>query len=259
MRENKMDNREILQYIDRGANFYLSLFGNAKHMENVHKEFYSYVQPRGDEYGVRYGYNIRLDDCPPERRLAVAEEIKSLHMPVWVDLTSSDEAFYLIFGREKAHGQRELAPNDEVYMAMLPEELPDYPKAGLNIQMVLTPDQFASWASVCNRVLSNGRQDIHLENHYRLCQEERLRCYMGIQEGRVVSVAAIARDGEAASLEFVATLDGMRRRGFASEVCRRAVADAFRERARIVTVRAIDGAAAELYRSLRFTTYNDAV
>lgn len=44
-----MTEREILQCIDDGANFYVSLFGRAEHMEIVDKGFYSYVKPTGDE------------------------------------------------------------------------------------------------------------------------------------------------------------------------------------------------------------------
>jgi len=36
-----MTNKEIIQHIDDGANYYVGLFGEAVHMEKVDKEFYS--------------------------------------------------------------------------------------------------------------------------------------------------------------------------------------------------------------------------
>ena len=78
---------------------------------------------------------------------------------------------------------------------------------------------------------------------------------MGCQDGRVVSAAAVAWDGEAASLEFVATYKEYRCHGFASALCQRAITDIFREGPKIVTVRAIDGRAARLYDSLGFERY----
>lgn len=117
-----MTDREILRHIDEGANFYVSLFGDAAHMEKVHKEFYSYVKPSAGEQGVSFLYDVRIENLPVEQRKTVIEEMKAMHMPIWLNLCSSDETFFLFSGAKRAHGQTEIQDNEEVYMAILPEE-----------------------------------------------------------------------------------------------------------------------------------------
>lgn len=247
-----MTEREILEYIDRGANYYVSLFGRAEHMELVEGEFYSFVRPRGDVFGISFVYDVRLEGLPRERQKELIAEIKAMGMPVWLDLTSSDEVFELYTGRKKPDPDSEPAMDGESYLAMLRPEKPDYP-AGAQVAEVRTQAEFAEWAGVVNRVLSGGKEDIHPEFHYPLCRDGLLRCYMAREgDGRAVSVAAAAVDRESVTLEFVATLPERRRQGLARAVCRRAVDDAFNSGAEIVTVRAIDGVAAKLYESIGF-------
>ena len=113
-----MTEKEIIKYIDDGANFYISLFGNAEHMEIVEKEFYSYVKPKTDEHGIAFIYNVHLENLSIERQKEIIREIKELRMPVWFDLAASDELFYLFFGKEKIHGQTLF--NDKVVSKLLP-------------------------------------------------------------------------------------------------------------------------------------------
>ena len=47
-----MTEKEIIKYIDAGANFYVSMFGRAEHMEVVDNGFYTYVKPKAGEYGI---------------------------------------------------------------------------------------------------------------------------------------------------------------------------------------------------------------
>lgn len=250
-----MTDQKILEYIDRGANFYVSLFGRAEHMERVDREFYSFVQPRRDVYGICFVYNVHLDGLPLERQKEAIAEIKALGMPVWLDLSTSEEAFLAYTGREKP--ALEPATDGEAYLAMLPEEKPDYPApdlpAGFQVVEVQTQAEFAAWAGVANQVLSGGKEDIHPQYHYPLCRDGLLRCYMLLDgDGKAVSTASAAVDRESVSLEFVAVLPERRRQGLAKNLCRRVVEDAFRGGAAILTVRAIDGRAAALYRSVGF-------
>lgn len=254
-----MTDREIVQYIDSGANYYVSLFGNAPHMRKIDKEYYSYIEPKADEYGISFVYNVRIDDLPLERKKEVIAEIKSLHMPVWLDLLSSDETFSLFFGKKRTHGQTEFAENDEIYMAVLPEEMAGCHEADNSVVKVRSAQEFAVWAQIANGVLSGGNPDIHPAYHFPLCENGKLSCYTMYQDNIPVSVAAIMDDHGIASLEFVATIPEMRRKGLARAVCEKAVCDAFSDGAQIVTVRAIDLTAAKLYRSMGFKAYNYAV
>lgn len=250
-----MNRGEIIDAIDRGANYYVELFGRAEHMEIVRREHYSFVRPKGDEYGIRFVYDLRLEGLPEERQRELAGEIKFLGMPVWLNLGSSEQVFRVYTGTERPNPPRELSPEDEVYMAMLPSEKPEYP-AHPEVIEARTQEEFAQWAGVVNQVLSGGKEDLHPIYHYSLCQDGLLRCYMvRAEDGKAISAAAGAVDERAVSLEFVATLPEHRRQGLARAVSRRVVADAFRSGAEIVTVRAINGIAADLYRSIGFQTY----
>lgn len=250
-----MTDRDVIGYIDRSANYYVSLFGRAEHMEIVERDHYSFVRPKGDVFGIRFVYGLNLEGLPPERQKELIAEIKALYMPVWLDLGSSEQVVRLYTGREKLIPSKEPDPDGEAYLAMLPEEKPEYPEEAQAVA-VRTQEEFAGWAGVVNQVLSGGKEDIHPEYHYPLCRDGLLRCYM-VQDGagRVLSTAAVAVDREAASLEFVATVPEYRRQGLARAVCQRAVDDAFRGEAEIVTVRAIDGKAAALYSSMGFRRY----
>ena len=73
-----------------------------------------------------------------------------------------------------------------------------------------------------------------------------------------MEIKVIDNDG-IASLEFVATVPEMRRRGFAREVCEKAIYDAFMDGAKIVTVRAINAVAGKVYQSIGFKAYNYAI
>lgn len=55
-----MTDREIIQHIDEGADYYVSLFGEAEYMEKMDKEYYSYVKPKAGEQGITFIYNVLL-------------------------------------------------------------------------------------------------------------------------------------------------------------------------------------------------------
>jgi hypothetical protein len=42
----KMTGKDIIGYINDGANYYISLFGKAAHMNCIEKDNYSYVFPK---------------------------------------------------------------------------------------------------------------------------------------------------------------------------------------------------------------------
>lgn len=237
-----MTSQEVIRYINRGANYYVSLFGRAEHMEIVQRDRYSLVRPRGDVFGIRFVYNVRLQGLSQEQKEELVAEIKALGLPVWWDLEYPIQA-------------AEPDPEGESYLAMLAGERPDWPDHPA-VTEVKTQEEFAQWAGVVNQVLSGGKEDIHPQYHYPLCRDGLLRCYtLGDPAGRVLSAAAAAVDREAASLEFVATVPEHRRQGMARALCCRAVKDAFAHGAEIVTVRAIDGVAAALYTSVGFQPY----
>lgn len=254
-----MTDREIVNHINDGANHYISMLGKAEHMEIVDNGFYSYVRPKENEHGISIIYNIRIDDLPLEKQKELVAEMKALHMPIWLDLLASDELFFLFFGKDKIHGQTEFADNDEIYMALLAGEREENFVSTDKIVRVQSPEEFVAWAQVANDVLANGYPDMHPVYHYPLCKDGSMKCYMIYNESEPVAVAGIMDNNGIVSLEFVATIPKMRRRGYARAVCERAVQDAFDDGAKIVTVRAIDAVASKLYQSIGFKAYNYAI
>ncbi|MEA4831225.1 MAG: hypothetical protein VB118_01250 [Oscillospiraceae bacterium] len=80
-----MDKQQIIRYIDDGANFYISLFGNAEHIEMVDNGFYMYVRPKQGQHGISFVFNIRLENLPVQNQKEKIAEIKALGMPIWLD------------------------------------------------------------------------------------------------------------------------------------------------------------------------------
>lgn len=251
-----MTEKEILTHINDGANYYISMFGKAEHMETIHKEFYSYVQPKENQQGISIIYNVHIDKLPHEKQKELVAEMKALSMPIWLDLLAPDEVFSMIFGKGKVHGQTMFADDDEVYMALLPHEKTASAVSAEKIVKVQSPEEFAVWTKIANDILANGYPHMHPIYHYPLCRDGFLKCYILYHQGIPASVASIMDNNGIASLEFVATIPEMRRQGLARAVCEMAVEEAFWDGAEIVTLRAIDAVAGKLYHTMGFRAYN---
>lgn len=253
-----MTEQEIIRHIDEGANYYAGLFGKAEHMETIEEEFYTYIKPKAGEYGICFVYNVSIENLAPEQQKEMIAKIKSLNMPVWFSLQATDELYNQFFGKSRVHGQTVFAEDDEIYMALLPE---DEIRCDENerIVKVQTAKEFEIWAKIANDVLAGGKPDMHPIYHYPLCSKGLMKCYILYHDNVPTAVAATMNNEGAVSLEFVATIPEMRRRGFASALCARAVQEAFAEGARIVTVRAINAAAGKVYEAIGFQAYNYAL
>jgi ribosomal protein S18 acetylase RimI-like enzyme len=95
---------------------------------------------------------------------------------------------------------------------------------------------------------------MHPENHYHLLQSGKMQCYLGFYNGEPMSTTAIMNDNGIASLEFVATLKDHRKKGLGGAVCRAAVDDAFKDGARIITLRTFF-LGQPIYKSIGFKRY----
>lgn len=253
-----MNDAEILFHINEGANHYISLFGEAKHMERYDAGSYSFVRPKPGEAGIHFIYNIRVEELEPAERYSVAQEIHASGMPFWLDLMASDDVFALFFGKDKPHGQTEFAFDDEQYLAMHPVQFINQP-ASQHIIEVRTPEEFALWAELANDLLADGHMDIHPIHHFTLVERRLMRCYMLYVDGQPISIAASMNNRGVVSLELVATLPEHRRHGYAREVCAKAIQDAIDAHCTLLTVRANSSASASLYHSLGFQVYNHAL
>jgi len=146
-------------------------------------------------------------------------------------------------------------------MAMLPGELHDSGTNPADLQIVKVKDayRFATWANAVNTIMSGGYADIHPIHHYPWCEKGLIHCFSCYDGDAVVAVAAVMDNDGICSLEFVATAPNYRRKGLAKAVCAEALAYAFDNGARIITLRAQNPGTRELYTALGFRTYNHAL
>lgn len=260
--------QEIIKHINNGAKHYIRMFANAEHMETFETEYYCYIKPKAGEHGIRFVFDIKMENLPSEKQNELVKEIKDLQMPIWLDLDASDEVFRMFFGKEKVHGQTMFKEDDEIYMAVLAEEWQECVgtncgideagnENGVKVVKVKNIKDFSVWAKINNDILAGGFADMHPVYHYPLCEKGCLDCYIAYdKEGTPVSIASVMNNNGTASLEFVATVTEARRKGFAQAVCERAVADAFESGAKLVTVRAANLVAGRLYGRIGFKAYN---
>ena len=96
-----MTDHEIIRCIDDGANFYLRFFGSAIHMDYYKNDYYSYIRPKQGEHGVKFAFNVRLENLSESECLEKISELKSLNLPVWWDLQSSNDLYRLVHGKDK--------------------------------------------------------------------------------------------------------------------------------------------------------------
>jgi ribosomal protein S18 acetylase RimI-like enzyme len=235
-----MTPREVISRIDAGANNYVRLFGEAAHMESVDNGAYRVIRPKPGERGIKFVCDVRPERL--DRR--TIRELKRLHMPVWWPLLMPDRLKF--------------KPDVDLCMAILPGELISNDRAKL-VQRVKNAEDFARWATFVNDTMYGGYPYVHPVHHWPLCERGAIRCYFIALDGQMAAAAAIEPDGADASLEFVATDPTHRRQGLASGVCAAAIADAFARGAELVTLRAGNEGARELYTSLGFKIYNEAI
>jgi AraC-like DNA-binding protein/ribosomal protein S18 acetylase RimI-like enzyme len=226
---------DILGYVDNWANFYLRVFGEAKHMECYDNGRYTWIHPRNGYRGADSVFNIRLENLSIEEQKDTVEEIKAMKKHTWWNY-HSDSVNNLIF----PEGRSLPAENDwEVYSLMFPDEKPSYRDNSLNVQRVVSASDFYIWAGIVDRYI-HGEEMFHPENHYHLCANGVIRCYIAYDQNVPAAVASTMKNSGIFSLEFVATLPEYRRKGIASALCQIAINEAFRDGAEMVMVRAYD-------------------
>lgn len=233
-------------YVDNWANFYLSFFGDAKHMECYDNGRYTWIHPRNGYRGADSIFNIRLENLSIGEQKDTVEEIKAMKKHTWWNYYS-DSVNKLVF----SEGRSFPTENDwEVYSLMFPDEKPFYRDNTFNIQSVVSASEFFIWAGIVDKYI-HGAEMLHADNHYHLCKNGVIRCYIAYDQNFPVAVASTIKNCGIFSLEFVATLPEYRRKGLASALCQMAINEAFRDGAEMVSVRAYDESKA-LCKSLGF-------
>lgn len=252
-----MDAREILRHIDEGANHFLLTLADGPHMTATDGGGFTVIRPKDGQEGVSFVCRLQLEGLSRAESAALITRAKATGLPVWFPLLATDAQFQLFFGRERIHSAAPAA-DDEVYLAMLPGEMTTAPQTHA-VHRATDAVAFADCAMVVNTVLSDGRPDLHPIHHLPLMETGRIHAHVLYADEHPVSAAVTMEKDGVASLEFVATLPGFRRMGYAEAVCRQAVADAWTRGAALITVRAVNPAVARLYERLGFRAYNHAL
>lgn len=226
---------EVLGYVDTWANFYLKIFGDAEHMECHDNGRYTCIHPQHGYSGANSIFNIRLENLNDEDLRDTVAEIKALKRHTWWNYYS-DRVNDVVFPEGRAFPTED---DWEVYALMFQDEKPSYRNNTVNIQRATSPIEFQTWASIVDSNI-HGAEMFHWINHYHLCSNGEIRCYIAYDQGVPVAVASMLKNGDLYSLEFVTTLPEYRRMGLATALCQTAIDEAFRDRAEMVTIRAYD-------------------
>ena len=245
-----MTSLEIIREIDDGAINYLRFFGDAEHMRTLDNGVYTIVEPKESEEGIRFVYDIRLENLSDAEARARIREIRALKLAIWWPLRPlcSPRIARLIARGEGA------SESSEHYMAVLPEDFVGKAQAGVALRRADDAEAFKRWALLGNRVFADGHQDVHPVKHFPWVKDGRLIPYVAYIGGEPAGIAAILRHHDAASLEFVAVPEAYRRQGVASALSAHAVSDAFAGGAKLVTTRAFPPACL-IYQALGFQSY----
>jgi GNAT superfamily N-acetyltransferase len=251
-----MERVEICKHIDDGANFYLRLLGDAKHMECCDNGYYTIIRPKSGEEGGTSLFNIRLEHLTDEELEQKVNEIKKLNLHTWWGFGLSEKILNVIWKGQKRPEPLPEPNDEEAGMAMLPEEKPTYEEIykSINVKRVENAEDFKLWANINNKIMHQGYPIMHHENHYHLCESGIMPCYIGYYNGILVATCSIMNNKGISSLEFVATLDEYRRKGLAKAICITAINEAFKNGSKIISLRAF-GDAKKLYKAMGFKIY----
>lgn len=140
-------------------------------------------------------------------------------------------------------------------MLLSKEEFIPYkaPEEEIVCRKVHTKKDFQAWIDIVNTAL-HGWTMIDAENYYTRVENGYVDIYLGEYKGVPVTTAATIRNRNAASLEFVSTLEEYRCKKIASVVCSAALENLFSDGVEAVTLSACDGSA-RLYEKFGFKGY----
>lgn len=250
-----IDKIKVRRHIDEGANFYLWALGAANHMEYIDNGIYSLIRPKEGQQGGTSLFQVRLDHLSDAELLEKVYEIKKLNYHTWWGLNLSERALNAVYGNQRPLPATE-TNEEEGQMALMVQNKPEYGMLDVSasVKKVTSAEDFKIWANICNKVLHGGYPIIHPENHYHLCKEDIMPCYIGYYNGVAASVCSILNHKEAASLEFVGTLEECRRKGLAKAVCITAIEQAFKNGSEIITLRALSNSKI-MYKGMGFEFY----
>jgi GNAT superfamily N-acetyltransferase len=252
-----MDREYATQCIYKGAYTYLRAFAQATCMELHRENGIEWICPRPGASGpsLVYGANFgegdagrAIDELIPGIR---AGRVPSLwfHSPDWKPGNIIDILLSKGF-RDQSNPEE-----PEPAMALNMENAPEWPapKPDCQVKRVRSQSELEVWCDIVNDVLFHWPL-LPAEHYAPWLADDAIALYVAYRDGIPVSTTATIRDGDAASLEFVATLESHRRRGAATAACVEALRRLQESCVQVVTLRARhDGV--HMYEKLGFKTY----
>jgi hypothetical protein len=228
-----MDKKTSLHYIDQWGNFYLRMLGEAEHLELIEKDLYTILRPKNKIWASIF--DVQLEHLQGDELIKTVDEIKSMNQHVWWN-QYSNRVNDVVF----PEGRREPTPDDdEVFAVMTPNEMPIYQNETINVRQAINLDDFKIFRSIC------FDKNFSPDNYLSLYKKGMICCYIGYENEIPVSAIAVLTNEQVFSLELASTLSEHRRKGYAAAVCRTAIKEAFSQGAKVLTIRAGGGPAAD--------------
>lgn len=223
-----------------------------------HEGSVDWIIPKKGEIGPSLAFNVRLDEKKAKEEVqALIAGIRAKAVPQrW--LITPDSAPKNIIAILEENGFRNLSDEaSEPEPAMLLKKGDFHPyfseDNGIVCRKVQSKEDFQAWIKVVNTAL-HGWDMIDADHYYTWVRNGHLNIYLGEIDKVPVSTAATIQTGDAASLEFVSTLEEYRRRKAAATVCSKALNELLANGVKAVTLGAC-GESVPLYKGLGFRPY----
>lgn len=256
-----MNRDYLVECICRGVTSYLRSFALADCMELRIENGAEWISPKPGCAGPSLVFGLSLNAIGIENRIdTLIKGIMDGSVPsMW--FVSPDWTPGNIVELLSAKGFRDLSNSDEPEpaMALSFEWVPEWrkPNPDVSVRKVQSSQEFSSWCAIANEVL-HGWDMVTAEHYSAWLAEDGIAMYLAYIGDVPIATASTIRDGDAASLEFVATLKEYRNRGAASAICMHALNELRNKSIKIVTLRAFhDGIS--LYSKLGFKIYYTTV
>ena len=250
-----MDREYAIHCIYQGAYTYLRAFAEAGSMELHREDGAEWIAPKPGYPGPSLVYGLDLGEADAGRRLdALIDRVRAGQVPgLWFHSPNWTPAN--ILERMQVRGFQDLSHPDEPEPAMALDmaDAPEWPESAFEVKPVRTKSELEAWCGIVNEVLFEC--ELMPAAHYTpWLASGTVSMAVAWQGGDPVATAAAIRNGDTASLEFVATVAKHRRKGAATAACVAALRKLKEAGVRTVTLRARhDGV--RLYEKLGFRTY----
>ncbi len=247
-------NNPSISSICAGAKAYLRTFALADVMELYRQDGLEWIAPYPGFTGPALVYDVSAEGSDIDLQIGRwIEGIDAGQIPAsW--FTSPDWTPKNVVERLIAKGFRDQSNPAEPEWAMAlplgnvlatPSASPD-----ISIRAVVTTADFQSWCDVVNPVL-HGWPMVTVGRYSSWLGRADIRLYLAFWGSVPVATSATVLEGSAASLEFVATLPGYRKRGVATAACLHALRELKGSGAQIATLRA-SAVGASVYERMGF-------